>query len=56
MAAFEDAYAFTRTHVGTTLNIAVAVDGSKVGMMALKEAISFMHPERNDTLALIHGE
>jgi|AntAceMinimDraft_1070359.scaffolds.fasta_scaffold09793_5 hypothetical protein len=55
MAEFEEAYAFTRQHVGRKLELAVAVDGSRVGMKALELALSFMQAERNDTLDLIHG-
>jgi len=54
MAEFEEAYAFTRQHVGRKLELAVAVDGSRVGMKALELALSFMQAERNDTLDLIH--
>lgn len=56
MAEFEEAYVFTRVLVGNKLELAVAVDGSKVSMKALELAISFMKPERHDTLDLIHGE
>jgi hypothetical protein len=56
MAAFEESYAFTRSLVGQKLEVAVAVDGSKVSMKALELAISFVQKKRYDTLALIHGE
>ena len=56
MAHFEEAYAFTRCLVGKRLEIAVAVDGSKVGNKALELGTSFIQKERGDSLYLIHGE
>ena len=47
---------FTRILTGNKLEVAVAVDGSKVAIKALELGISFLQKERNDRLDLIHGE
>ena len=52
---FDEDFAFTRAHVGESLNLACAVDGSLVSMKALELAFSLMRQkERGDTLTLVH--